>query len=84
MGLTVRAGIHTGEVELAAGDVRGLAVHVAARVMALAGPRQVYVSATTRDLVADSGLTFVDAGVHELKGVCGARQLFRLAEPQGH
>jgi class 3 adenylate cyclase len=82
LGLTIRVGIHTGEVEIAAGDVRGLAVHIAARVMALAGPSQVYVSATTRDLVADSGLTFVDAGVHELKGVSGARQLYSLAEPE--
>jgi class 3 adenylate cyclase len=81
MGLEVRAGIHTGEVEVVAGDVRGLAVHVAARVMALAGPGEVYVSAGTRDLVADSGLEFVDAGVHELKGVSGPRQLFRLAGP---
>jgi len=81
MGLTIRAGIHTGEVELTAGDVRGMAVHVAARVMALAGPSQVYVSATTRELVADSDLVFVDAGVHELKGVTGARQLYRLSEP---
>ena len=81
LGLTIRAGIHTGEVEIAAGDVRGLAVHVAARVMALAGPSQVYVSGTTRELVADSGLTFEDAGIHELKGVSGARQLYRLAEP---
>ena len=81
MGLTIRAGVHTGEVELAAGDVRGLAVHVAARVMAQAGPGQVFVSATTRELVADSGLAFVDAGAHELKGVSGARQLYCLAEP---
>lgn len=81
LGLAIRAGIHTGEVELAAGDVRGLAVHVASRIMALAGPSQVYVSGTTRDLVADSGLIFEDAGSHELKGVSGARQLFRLAEP---
>jgi class 3 adenylate cyclase len=82
LGLTIRAGIHTGEVEIASGDVRGLTVHVAARVMALAGPSQVYVSATTRELVADSGLTFVDAGAHELKGVSGARQLYCLAEPK--
>ena len=79
MGLSIRAGIHTGEVELAAGDVRGIAVHVAARVMAFAGPSEVYVSATTRELVADSDLSFVDAGVHELKGVSGPRQLYRLA-----
>ena len=82
MGLTIRAGIHTGEVEIVPGDVRGLAVHVAARVMALAGPGQVYVSATTRELVADSGLAFVDAGSHELKGVSGARQLYCLAESE--
>ncbi len=81
IGLAIRAGVHTGEVELTAGDVRGLAVHVAARVMAQAGPGEVYVSATTRELVADSGLTFVDAGMHELKGVSGARQLYRLATP---
>jgi class 3 adenylate cyclase len=80
LGLTIRAGIHTGEVEMTAGDVRGMAVHVAARVIALAGPSQVYVSATTRDLVADSGMVFVDAGMHELKGVSGARQVYRLAE----
>ena len=81
LGLSIRAGIHTGEVDVAAGDVRGFAVHVAARVMALAGPDQVYVSATTQELAADSGLAFADAGVHELKGVSGARQLYRLAEP---
>ncbi len=78
LGLTIRAGVHTGEVEIAAGDVRGLAVHIAARVMALAGPSEVFVSATTRELVADSGLMFEDAGIHELKGVSGARQLYRL------
>jgi len=78
LGLTIRAGVHTGEVEIAAGDVRGLAVHIAARVMALAGPSEVYVSATTRELVAESGLMFEDAGIHELKGVSGARQLYRL------
>lgn len=81
LGLAIRAGIHTGEVEIAAGDVRGLAVHVAARVMALAGESQVYVSATTRELVADSGLNFVDAGIHELKGVSGPRQVYALAAP---
>ena len=81
LGLTIRAGIHTGEVEIAPGDVRGLAVHIAARIMALAGPSQVYLSATTRELVADSGLAFVDAGMHELKGVSAARQLYCLTEP---
>jgi class 3 adenylate cyclase len=81
LGLAIRAGVHTGEVELVAGDVRGLAVHVAARIMSLAGPSQVYVSATTQELVAGSGLVFDDAGMHELKGVSGARQVYRLAEP---
>jgi class 3 adenylate cyclase len=80
MGLAIRAGVHTGEVELVAGDVRGLAVHIAARVMALAGPGQIYLTSTTRELVADSTLPIEDAGVHELKGVTGARQLYRLAE----
>jgi class 3 adenylate cyclase len=78
LGLEIRAGIHTGEVELVAGDVRGIAVHIAARVMSIAGPGQVLVSATTYELVADAGLPFTDAGVHELKGITGARQLFRL------
>jgi len=78
LGLEIRAGIHTGEVELVAGDVRGIAVHIAARVMSIAGPGQVLVSATTHELVADAGLPFTDAGVHELKGITGARQLFRL------
>jgi len=81
LGLAIRAGVHTGEVELVAGDVRGLAVHVAARIMSLAGPSQVYVSATTHELLSGSGLSFVDAGSHELKGVSGPRQLFCLAEP---
>ena len=81
MGLAIRAGVHTGEVEVVAGDVRGLAVHVAARVMAAAGPGEVYISATTQELVAGSGLAFVDMGLHELKGVTGARQLYRFAEP---
>ncbi|HXI45837.1 MAG TPA: adenylate/guanylate cyclase domain-containing protein [Candidatus Acidoferrales bacterium] len=81
LGITIRAGVHTGEVELTAGDVRGLAVHIAARVMAEAGPSEVLISATTWELVADSGLAFDDAGIHELKGVTGARQLYRLAEP---
>ena len=81
LGLAIRAGVHTGEVELVAGDVRGLAVHIAARVMAVAGPGQVYVSGTTQELVAGSGLAFVDAGKHELKGVSGSRQLYCLSEP---
>ena len=80
LGIQVRAGIHTGEVELIGDDVGGIAVHVAARVMALAGPGRVVLGGTGTHQ-RNQGLAFVDAGVHELKGVSGARQLFRLAEP---
>lgn len=71
IGLTIRSGIHTGEVELVQGNVRGLAVHVASRVMALAGPGEVLVSWTTRDLLAGTAITFEDRGLHELKGLSG-------------
>lgn len=81
IGLAIRVGIHTGEVELGGGDVRGVAVHHAARIMSLAGPSEVYVSATTHDLLAGSELVFADAGVHELKGLTGKRQVFRLSAP---
>jgi class 3 adenylate cyclase len=77
-GIEIRAGVHTGEVEQVAGDLHGLAVHLAARVMAAAPPGRVYVSATTRELVMGSGLEFDDAGSHELKGISGARQLYEL------
>ena len=69
LGLQIRAGIHTGEVETIDGKVGGIAVHIGARVGALAGPSEVLVSSTVKDLVAGSGLTFADAGEHELKGV---------------
>jgi class 3 adenylate cyclase len=77
-GVPIRVGVHTGEVHWVADDVRGLAVHVAARVMALAGPAEVMTSATTADLAAGAGLEFEDAGEHELKGVTGKRRLYRL------
>ncbi len=83
LGLQIRAGVHSGEVEATPDDVRGIAVHTASRIMAVAGPGEVYVSATVLDLVDGSGLTFDDAGVHELKGLHGARQLYRLAETPG-
>jgi class 3 adenylate cyclase len=76
--LRIRAGVHTGEVELAPGDVRGVAVHTAARIMALAGPDEIWVSATVRDLVDGAGLDFEDRGRHELKGIPGERHLFSL------
>jgi class 3 adenylate cyclase len=78
IGLSSRAGIHTGEVELVAGGVRGVAVHTAARIMALAGPGEVLVSGTTAELAAGSGLSFEDRGLHELKGLTGARQVLAL------
>ncbi|MBA3561190.1 MAG: adenylate/guanylate cyclase domain-containing protein [Actinobacteria bacterium] len=77
LGLDVRAGVHTGEVERRAGDKpRGIAVHVGARIMSFAGAGDVLVSATTRDLVAGSGLEFEDRGEQELKGIEGTRRVF--------
>jgi class 3 adenylate cyclase len=79
LGLDVRAGVHTGEVERPAGDKpRGIAVHVGARVMSAAAAGDVLVSSTTRDLVAGSGLVFEDRGERELKGLEGARRLFAV------
>ena len=77
LGLDVRAGVHTGEVERRPGhNPRGIAVHVCSRVAALAVGGEVLVSATTHDLVAGSGLEFDDRGEHELKGIEGKRRLF--------
>jgi pimeloyl-ACP methyl ester carboxylesterase len=77
LGLDVRAGVHTGEVERPPGEKpRGIAVHVGARVMSLGGAGEVLVSATTHDLVAGSGLEFEDRGEHELKGVEGRRRVY--------
>jgi class 3 adenylate cyclase/esterase/lipase len=69
LGMQVRAGLHTGECEVRGDDIAGMAVHIAARVSALAGPGEVLVSRTVRDLVAGSGIEFEDRGTHELKGV---------------
>ena len=70
-GLEIRAGVHSGEVELLEQGIGGIAVHVGARVAALAEPREVLVTTTVRDLVAGSGIEFVERGTHELKGVPG-------------
>jgi class 3 adenylate cyclase len=78
LGLRVRVGLHTGEVELAGGQARGIAVHAAARVAALAGPGEVLVSATTRDLLDGSGLSFAPRGAYHLKGLSGPRAIFAL------
>ena len=77
LGLEIRAGLHAGEVELSDSSVRGIAVHIGARVGHLAGPSQVLVSSTVKDLVAGSGLEFEDAGDHELKGVPDRWHLYR-------
>jgi class 3 adenylate cyclase len=78
VGLVVRSGVHTGEVEVVGRDVRGIAVHIGARVAATAAPGEVLVSSTVKDLVAGSGLKFEDRGDHELKGVPGAWRLFAV------
>ncbi len=80
LGIQIRAGLHTGEVEFAAGNLHGIAVHAAARVSALAGPGEVFVSAVTRDLLDGSGLVFEERGLHELKGLTGARPVFALVQ----
>jgi class 3 adenylate cyclase len=80
LALDLRAGVHTGEVELAGEHVRGIAVHTGARIATAAAPGEVLVSSTVRDLVAGSGLAFDDRGEHELKGVPGSWRLFALAE----
>jgi class 3 adenylate cyclase/pimeloyl-ACP methyl ester carboxylesterase len=79
LGLQVRAGLHTGEVELAGDDIRGIAVHVGARVGAIASPNEVLVSHTVKDLVAGSGIEFDERGEHELKGVPGTWKLFAVS-----
>ena len=79
LGIEVRAGLHTGECEVRGEDIGGIAVHIGARVSALAGPNDVLVSSTLRDLVIGSGLEFEDRGAHELKGVPGDWHLFAVA-----
>ncbi|HET8568838.1 MAG TPA: alpha/beta fold hydrolase [Candidatus Limnocylindria bacterium] len=78
LGLEARAGVHTGEVERDLGALRGIAVHTAARIASVASPNEVLVSSTVRDLVAGSGLSFIDRGAHQLKGIEGARQLLAV------
>ncbi|HEU4977632.1 MAG TPA: adenylate/guanylate cyclase domain-containing protein, partial [Solirubrobacteraceae bacterium] len=76
--LELRAGVHTGEVELRGEDIGGLAVHIAARVMSLAAGGNVLASSTVKDLVVGSGLVFTDRGEHELRGVPGAWRLYEV------
>jgi class 3 adenylate cyclase len=76
LGIEIRAGLHTGECELMGDDIGGIAVHIAARVSAKAGPGEVLVSSTVKDLVAGSGIQFEARGVYALKGVPGEWHLF--------
>jgi len=80
LGLTIRLGLHTGEVEQHGEDIRGVTVNIGARVAALAGPGEVLVSRTVTDLVAGSGFNFEARGEHELKGVPGAWRLFAVVD----
>lgn len=82
-GLQVRAGVHAGEVERQAGNLRGVAVHTATRIASLAGPGEVYVSASAVALLEGSEIPLEDAGEHELKGLPGLRRVYRLAGTEG-
>ena len=78
LGLEIRAGLHTGECEVVGPKLGGIAVHIGARIAALAKGGEVLVSGTVRDLVAGSGLKFTDRGLHALKGVPGDRRIFAV------
>ena len=80
LGMEIRAGLHTGEVELSGSKVSGLAVHIGSRIGALAGRGEVLVSATVKDLMVGSGIEFEARGDHELKGVPGTWSLFAVRE----
>jgi class 3 adenylate cyclase len=79
IGLQVRAGLHTGELEVMDGDLGGMAVHIAARVMDRAAPSEVLVSSTVKDLVVGSGIDFQERGAHELRGIPGEWKLFSVS-----
>ena len=78
IGIEARSGLHTGEVEVVGDNLAGIAVHIGARVAAAAGPHEVLVSSTVRDLVAGSGIEFEDRGLHELKGLDEPRRLYAV------
>lgn len=78
LGLEVRAGCHTGEIEIDGDDIRGIAVHIGARVAAKANGSEIWASSTVKDLTAGSGLAFEDLGDHELKGVPGTSHLYKV------
>jgi class 3 adenylate cyclase len=80
LGLDIRAGAHTGEIEPSGKDVSGMAVHIGARISAMAGPGEVLVSSTVKDLVVGSGIEFEDRGTHQLKGVPDEWHVFAVRE----
>ena len=82
IGLSIRVGLHTGEIEKSEGDIHGIAVHVAARIMGLAAPREVLVSGVIPPLVLGSRLSFTERGEHELKGVPGAWSVLAVDDPR--
>jgi len=79
LGLAMRTAVHTGEVDVVDDDIRGIAIHEASRTLGLAGAGQILVSAATAGLVGDAGITLVDFGVHELRGIDTPRQIFAVA-----
>jgi class 3 adenylate cyclase len=78
VGLRIRAGLHTGEIELLGDDIGGIAVHIAARLLGLSGPGEVLVSSTVKDLVVGSGISFKDRGAHALEGVPDQWRVFAV------
>lgn len=78
IGIETRAGLHTGEIELIGEDIGGLAVHIAARVMAKAQASEAWVSRTVKDLVVGSGFEFSEKGIYDLKGISGEWRLFTV------
>jgi class 3 adenylate cyclase len=80
-GIAIRSGLHTGECEVMRDKLVGIAVHIGARVAAEAEPGEVLVSSTVKDLVAGSGLHFIDRGIHALKGIPGEWRLFAAEQP---
>ncbi len=81
LGLEVRSGVHTGEIEIRGDDIGGIAVHIAARIATKAMPGEVWVSRTVTELVVGSGVEFLDRGDHDLRGVPGTWQLFTVRQP---
>jgi len=83
IGLDIRAGVHTGEVEVVPGGIRGVAVHETARIMALGNAGEILVSNTTQELSAGSGFTYADRGIHHLKGIPAPRRVYALVAHDG-